>query len=339
MLRFLDSFDHLDTTTLYDKWTGFYNNPTDNGIGTATPTPRTGRGCLSSINGGIFKTIDNQQTFICGGAFWFTGLGNGGGIGYNLVNQSPQTKWVMQGDGRAQIFDVHGTAVGTSSIIVNAGNWYFIEFMATLGTAGSATLRINGQTAATCSGSFGGSNGADVINIIGGGGGNAIYVDDFYVFDTNGSFDNTFAGDCAISTITTTADTATIQWATSSGTAHWSLVNEIPPDGDTSYVQTTMTGTSSTGPSDIYNFQHIANNRIIVGVQANIIARKTDLGNRAITLLASNSSTSTAFNTSGQFLNLTYLDFLNQFSSNPLNGSAWTPADFNGISWGYQIVD
>jgi hypothetical protein len=216
--------------------------------------------------------------------------------------------------------------------------------MTTLGTNGNATLKINGQTAATLSGvNITTNTSADVINLFGLGGGSNLYIDDFYVFDTNGATNTTFAGDCRIGTLTATKDTSTIQWQTSTGTVHFDLVNEIPPDDDTSYVQSTMTGSATfsgggtAGPSDIYGFQ-LTSAAIIVGVQSNIFARKTDVANRAVSLLAANAGTSVVVNTTGQYLNLNYLDYLNQFDLNPIGSGIWTPAVLNTTSWGVEVV-
>ena len=341
-LRFLDSFDHYDTAHVLEKWTGGGGNIM--GSGTAI-VPRTGSGCLAAAGDGIYRTIDFQPTWIVGGAFWFPSLNNEGGLAILAVGATC-VSWRMEPDGLIQIIPGvgGGTTTGTSSLVIHAGGWNFIEFMTTLGTAGTAILKINGQTACTlASVNITTNTSGDVINIVGLGGGSNLYVDDFYVFDTNGATNTTFAGDCRIGTLTASADTTTIAWQTSTGTVHYSLINEIPPDDDSTYVQSTMTGSATfsgggtAGPSDIYKYQ-TTTAAVVVGVQSNIFARKTDVANRAVSLIAANAGTAVTITPTGQYLNLNYLDYLNQFDVNPIGSGSWTPSVLNTTSWGVQVV-
>lgn len=356
-LRFIDSFEVYDTPHIYEKWTSFINNSGDNVIHTASttgvPAARTGTGCMGITNGGVFKTIDNQTTWIVGGAFYWPAVSNGGGVAIVQVN-TLCVKWLMEPDGRIQVIPGvgGGTTTGTSGIVISDNSWNYVEAFFTLGTAGTAIVKINGTTAVSMLGvNLCSNTTADVVNFVGGGGGNPTFIDDVYVFDTNANFTvvagtttttytstcTTFAGDSRIGTLTASADTTTIQWATSTGTVHFSLVDEQPPDDDTSYVQTTMTGTSTTGPQDLYKFTPVSGTvGVIIGAQSNIFARKTDASNRAITLITSNSQGSSTGDQ--KYLNFSYIDYLNQFDVNPNGGGTWTPAVLNTTSWGVQVV-
>lgn len=347
-LRFMDSFEV--NTNPYTKWTGFIESVGDGVIGTGTTGgftggARTGTGFLAAANDGIFKTIDFQSTWIIGAAYWFESLENSGGI---ILRNNGQVaaEMLMGADGLWRVIPGNGggTTTGTAAMPLNAGAWYYTEWFCTLGTAGSAIVRINGQVVLNLTINLGTITTADMINVSGAAGGNAMGVDDFYVFDTNGtnSFgqittNTNFAGDIRIGTITASADTATIQWLTSTGTAHFSLINQQPPPGDGSYVQSTMTGTSTTGPTDLYKFSTIGTNSVVVAAQSNIFARKTDAASRAVVCVTSNaqgSSTGTQF-----YLNMNnYLDYLDQYDVNPNGGGTWTPQVINTTTWGVQVV-
>ena len=351
-LRFMDSFEVYGTaeTQLYEKWTGYIANIGDgyientSGIG-GSPGARTGTGYLAVANNGIFKTIDNQGTWIVGAAFNFPSFEDGGGITIRN-NGNIAIAWVQQPDGRIQVgFGAGGSGTATSAVAINVNAWNYVELYTVLGTSGTAILHINGQTAISTTGfnitSF---TSADVINVVGGGGNQEVYVDDLYVYDGSGTdsygYSSTctgFAGDVHIGTLTASADTATIQWVPSSAGAHFSLINTQPPSVDVTYVQSTMTGSTSSGPTDIYKFTSPpAAAGIILGAQSNIFARKTDVANRAVVVVTTNAQGSSTGN--DLYLNLDYIDYLNQFDVNPNSGSAWTPAAISTTSWGVQVV-
>ena len=342
--RFLDSFDNYDTTHALEKWTGIGPGASVSHV-ISTTSQRTGRACGQFTSGAdSFKTVDSLTTWIIGGAFLWTGYGGGVRIG-NADPNSPQVYWQIQNDGTIVVLNGAGGTLGTTTATasISLNNYYYIEMKATIGASGSVVIRINGQTVLNTTGrTNNGGTGTvgDCIFVLGPGGGGGVFmlVDDFYVFDTSGGHNNDFAGDSTISVIVPVSDSGTIQWATSSGTAHWSLVDEVPPDDDTTYVQSTMTGTSTTGPTDLYNFQTVASTLSIIAVQSNMFARKTDAGDRAISLVTHNSGVSTNADPTGRYLNLTYLDYLNQFDTDPVSGGTWTPAIVNATEWGVEVV-
>lgn len=347
--RFIDSFEVYDTSQIYNKWTGYIENNGDGVIlssaSGAAPGARTGTGYLQTENDGIFKTIDNQPTWYVGGAFYWSAVGNGGGVIIRNVGQIC-IQWAMQSDGRIQVLPGAGGSNGTmtSTIVINDGSWNYVELGVTLGTGGSAALKINGDTACSSSGwNITTFTSGDVINVIGGAGGQPMWTDDFYAFDGQGtdsygfaSTCTTFAGDSRIGTLTASADTPTVQWSVSAGSTHYNLVDEQPPDGDTTYVQSTMTGIS-TGPTDLYKFTQLPGTAAtIICAQSNMFARKTDAASRAIVVVTTNAQGSSTGDQ--KYLNLDYVDYLNQFDVNPNNGALWTPAAINTTSWGAQVV-
>jgi hypothetical protein len=323
------------------KWTLFPNSSGDAGIGTANA--RNGGQSLAVTRSGVSKTVDNISTWIVGGAFqWAT---YGGGVSISNVI-TIRVNWGIQGDGTIVVSGPGGSlgqTTPTNAIVLN--RYYYIEMKAVLGTSGSVEMRINGQSVLTLSGvNIGPTANADVVNISGPPGGALCYVDDFYVCDGSGSYNNTFLGDVQIGILKPRAEGNKLEWVPNATGTHWSRVNEVPtgggtgPDDDTSYVSSTMTGISTTGPSDLFIFDTVATNRLVLGVQSNIFARKDDEGNRALSVLTSNSSSNVQSDPVGRYINLTYIDYLNQFDVNPIGGGTWTPTVMNTMQWGVEVV-
>jgi hypothetical protein len=335
-LRFCDSFDHYDTAHLIGKWTLFPSSSSDATIGTTSA--RNGGQALAVTRSGVAKTVDNISTWIVGGAFNWTAYGGG----VSLINViTATTNWAIQGDGTIKVSGPGGSLGQTNPIdAISLNKYYYVEMKTVLhSSTGSVEIRINGQSKLTVSGvNTAAANNADVVNVSGPGGGVICYVDDFYVCDGSGS-NNNFLGDVQIGILKPRAEGDKLEWVPNgTGTVHFSRVNETPPDDDTSYVSSTMTGTSTTGPSDLYLFDTVSTTRLVLGVQTNIFARKDDEGNRAISVLTSNASTISQGDPTGRYVNLTYIDYLNQFDVNPIGSGTWSPTVMNTMQWGVEVV-
>lgn len=334
-LRFVDSCDHYDTAHLTSKWTFFPSNIADCVVNTSSA--RNGTGCLAITRSGISKTIDNLQSWIVGAAHMWSAYG--GGVSLTNINVGT-VAWSIQGDGTIVVSGPGGSlgqTTPTQAIALN--KYYYIEMKTLLhSSTGTVEMHINGQSVLTLtSKNTAAAANADVVTFSGPAGGVLVYVDDIYVCDTTGS-NNTFLGDVQVGVIKPNAEGDKLEWVPNgTATVHFSRVNEMPPDDDTTYVSSTMTGTSTTGPSDLYKFEAVGTGRTILGVQTNIFARKDDEGNRALSVLTSNGGSISSGDPTGRYVNLTYIDYLNQFDTNP-NGGAWTPTVINTTQWGVEVV-
>lgn len=341
-LRFCDSFDHYGQDYILSKWTSVFNFGTGGQGLILDPThQRTGPQCGGFTGNGAFKTIDNQPEWILGAAFSLSAYG--GRVQFININVL-QVEMAFQSDGTIAVFNGPngfnpGVLLGTTSpsVALVLNRYYYIEFRSKMNNGlGTAIVKINGQTVLSLSGvntSQTGVNQADVIQILGPGGSSFMYVDDLYVCDVNGGVNNDFLGDVQIGFILPASDGDLTQWTPNSGSPHFSRVNENPPDGDTSYV-----ASSTTTQEDLYHFQPVSLTRKILGLQTNIIARKDDEGNRALSVVTRSGGSDSVADTGGRYVNQTYIDYLNQFDVNPLTGLAWTPTSVNAAQWGIKLI-
>ena len=138
---------------------------------------------------------------------------------------------------------------GTDLITPNA--WNHVEMMLDFGT-NTVEVRLNGVTVAS-------SVGASLINPTSPASGEAsaaqvtlgaysnstgtnFWVDDLIAWDDQGSLNNDFIGDKKVFTDFPDADTADADWTRSTGSTNFGVIDENPPNGDTDYLTTIITG-------------------------------------------------------------------------------------------------
>jgi len=330
-LRFCDSFDHYATADVLDKWTGFGASSLDFFIDTVHP--RTGRACAGILRNGVFKTIADKATWTVGFAVQWNGFG--GGLRLVDINTT-QVSLQLQADGTFLVFGAALLGHTDPAFAVNLNRYYYLEVKATIGNSGSCEVRLNGQVLLSVSGVDTDNTGnakADVIQLIGPGGGNIMYVDDLYVNDADGGVNDTFLGDTSIGLIMPASDGDFLQWTPTPAGTHFDKVNEVPPDGDATYVSD-----ATPGDIDCYHFQTVDVTRSYKAIQTNIIARKDDSANRALSILTRIGGNNFVADPGGKFVNQTYIDYLNQFDVNPATGLAWTGADINAAQWGIKLI-
>jgi hypothetical protein len=348
-LIFADGFDHLSNAYLQSKWTSVssFGNPAQ-GLKLNNTNQRTGTQCGAFSASGAFATVKNASTWIFGAAFNWQQYG--GGVLFQNIGTT-QVQIVINNDGTLSVFNgPHGLNPGVQlgrtdpSVAISLGRYYYIEFKSMINqTTGTAVVRINGQTVLNLAGvntSPNGDNNADSFAVNGPGGGVGtifVFVDDLYVCDTSGTANIDFLGDVKIGLIMPAAAGDFTQWTPVGGGTNYLLVNEVPPDGDTTYVFAVAPAMGAF-PIDTYFFQTVDPNSVILAIQSNILARKDDVGNRALSLVTRFGGSNFVSDSSGRFVNETYIDYRNPQDVNPLTGLQWTPATINAAQFGYQLI-
>lgn len=218
----------------------------------------------------------------------------------------------------------------TTSQVVQPGTWHHFEcFFTPNGSSSSIEVRVdeitviddpsivigldNGTGATSTETSSVRATFASVLSY-------SFYVDDIYAWDTSGSYNNDFLGDKRVATLFPNGDTAEADWTPNSGATGYTQIDELSPDGDTSYV------TSSTaGDISEYDFEAMPSNAIgITGVQIYTLARKTDAGACDIRTDIVSGSYSSSGET--QTCTTAYTTKLNTFETDPNTGALWTRA-------------
>ncbi|MCK9557027.1 MAG: hypothetical protein M0R50_03170 [Candidatus Cloacimonetes bacterium] len=158
------------------------------------------------------------------------------------------------------------------------------------------------------------------------------YLDDIYICDGSGAAQNNFLGACKIVGIFPTADTATTQWTTSTGTTHYNLVNENPFDSGTTYVSA-----NTQNMMDLYTYSSSVGSGTIVGIQTTAIAALTS-GSSIILKQPIVSGGVTELGPDSTITSASYLDYHHISTTNPATNTAWTAATLAAAQIGIKVM-
>lgn len=146
--------------------------------------------------------------------------------------------------------------------------------------------------------------------------------------DTSG---DTPLGDRAVSWLPPTSDGADTDWTPLTGTDHFAMVDESPPDGDTSYnSSSTATDKDSYGMTDL-----AASVASVDAVVWKGSFEKTDAGTRAVKPLLVISSTE--YEGTAQNLGTSYQQLYQVYNTSPATSSAFTVSEVNALEAGVEL--
>lgn len=237
----MDSFDHYNDTST--KW--FIGGGAVDLTGTLS---RTGIGCmdLAGSTTGPFLLFNGISRFVSGTAFYLDNFPQptfGEIMNFiETVTNTRQVRIVCYPDCSIGVLN-ENTVLGRSApgqLVINSYN--YIEVDAIIATLGACVVRVNEQVVLNLNNvrtQFPGS--LSLVNawrLKGFGITASTRHDDVYLRDPDGeTFGQSFWGAEKTFAIVPDADAAPLNWTPSSGTDHFSLVNEIPPDNGATYVE------------------------------------------------------------------------------------------------------
>lgn len=229
-----------------------------------------------------------------------------------------------------------GTALAggtTANLGIASNTWYHIELYALINdTTGAFELRVNEVAVASGSGldtRNGGTSG--VINQIRVAASSTTHDFD----DLHSMSGQDWAGDTRCIGQLPNSDGATLQWTPSTGTTHYTLVDDATPGGDTDYVSD-----ATAGHIDTYGYPSVGvgSGATVLGVMVRLIARKDDAGTRTIDQVVRRGGTNYATGTA-KTLSTSYAAAEGIFNTDPSTGSAWASvAAVNAGEYGVKEV-
>ncbi len=342
-LRLLEGWDAFGSTTsgamiTDEKWARAGS------IGTTRVAGRNG-GVALQLSGASEAVASVQlfdpepQTIIVGFALRPIDLTSAQPIFEARINSNQRTRITLNTDGTLSVARGNDSPTATGSTVLSVNTWYYIElktFVADSGNgAGQGTyeLKIDGavEVSGTASMVSSGRNGVNLITFNSGGsfGVTAFQVDDVYVCDDQGSVNNDYLGDIRVATLFPNGDD-TQAWTTSSGSDHYSLVNENPADGDATYVET-----STTNAFDIFDYDNFADTGTIHGVQVNSIMKGTGpatVKNVVKSDVTTDDTTSPTFS----YHSASYLSYWSIHELDPNTSAPWEIADLDAAKFGVK---
>ena len=142
-----------------------------------------------------------------------------------------------------------GTLLATGTLVLRPNIWCVVQGRVLIDdVSGAVTVTINNTTVVAYSGDTKATGVAGVRSVqfraaVGTLTGfyGYTYIDDIAVNDTTGSYENTWPGLGGVYMLKPTADGATATWDTSTGTTHYTLVDDVPAN-TTDWIQARDTG-------------------------------------------------------------------------------------------------
>jgi len=150
---------------------------------------------------------------------------------------------------------------GTTQLAVTSGlglvqdQWYYFEFKFRVhDTLGTYEVRVDEVTTSLSATGQDTNNGASPVNVdyfqlVGSSAHLDNWWDDLYVLDGNGTENNDYLGDCWVETLFADGDGFSNDFSPLSGLTNYEMIDETPPDEDTSYVES-----STVGHTDLYDY-------------------------------------------------------------------------------------
>jgi hypothetical protein len=232
-------------------------------------------------------------------------------------------------EGKLRLYGNNTLLAESPAVTYRGKQWCYIEIKITFGNPGSYEVRVNTRTVMSGTGRTT-STANNYANWVGWHGPNADWIDDLYICDNTGTYNNDFLGDIKVITILPNADGSNTGWTPSTGTSHYAVVDESPANDDTDYLYT-----STAGATDTENFQDITLTGSIRGILQLACIRKDDAGARSAALICRVGTTDYEGPEVSLGTSYTYLQQIRE--SNPATGSPWTVADINAAQFGVRM--
>lgn len=257
----LDGFDHYGTgaTGRTNMLNGVYSEINVSTIRPTTDNPRTGLCsllCTSSVNSSFFRRFYPASGFRKYlGAAWALDNIPSSSVRFCFANFRDNANneilcFTLSTTGQIQIRQggATGTVVASSAAgAFLAGIYQHVECMGYVnGASGAAEARVNGVVAVSVSGinfgataiaQFAAGQTNDGVHDIG----NWV-CDDLRAGNDLGGVNDSFMGDKRVIMEAATTDGATSQWPATGAASKHAAIAEVPPDGDTSYIQGDVVG-------------------------------------------------------------------------------------------------
>jgi len=234
--------------------------------------------------------------------------------------------------------------VGTSAVATGSysqtldGSWHLLEIHIKLdNSVGVIETKLNGILVASFSGDTIPSTITTIDRMYIGDAASTydVYYDDIAINDASGSVDNSWCGDGHVIALTPSGVGNASELTPSSGSVNYLMVDEVPSDGDTTYVSGSVAETKDLynfTPTGLYSGSHVV-------LRAFVETRTRDTSGSApfATVIQSGSS---VVEETAQYTTLSYASYKGTDNYlNPATGLAWTVDELDALQAGIVIKE
>lgn len=336
MLLHMDGFDSYATADLTKKY-----NSTTGGVTINASSGRRSSGALVFGGGtGTLKKVlaSTYSTLVVGFAFSPTSFHASNNIFFHFYEGATQHIYLkIDASNKIAVYRGGGTLLGTATNALSSGTFVHLDIKVNIhDSTGSFVLKINGGTEINLSSIDTRNGGTGVIDTVYFGDpgtfAQAFTADDFSICDTSGSTNNNHLGDCRIDTIYPTSDGNYSQFTPSTGTTHYTLVDETAPN------TSDYNDGATVGDRDSYGMGNLSalTSQTIYGVQVNAAILKDDAGAKSAATFVRSSSTNGDGASVGLGTSQVYLSQI--FELDPNGSIAWTESSINAMEAGVKVT-
>lgn len=333
MLLHLDGFDHLLAADLAMKYS-VTGSPT-----ITTSGARTNR-CLTCVTNQAVTRNTTQSALIMfvGVAVKVDSLVASNDLIVILDGSTIQGFLTLNANGTLSVYRGGGTLLGTSTVALSAGTYYYIEFGYNVHSSlGAYNVLLNGVDILDAQnvntrGAAASTNYANTFRLQGVTAATNKF-DDLYVTNNVGpSPHNAYLGVGRVETLYPDGNGDQADWTSAAGgTAVFGDVSEAQCDSDTSYSYTSLAGNRQNYTADNVS----GPTQQVVGVMVTAIVAFGDAGPHSIKLSTKPSTTN--YDGEAQSITAAYLAYEQAFAINPQTGALWTPAELNAAKFGIKL--
>lgn len=349
---FMDGADHYDTAHLAAKWSSVGNLVSVSssvfrnsgksilfGSGTGSRLTRyTGQNRNFCIGFGLrMDTANGSSSVNANGNLLFSAnnsINGGANAQLGLQIQNDGLIRAVRGDlGSLNGFSSGGVVLGTATTQINTATWYYVEFKGFIDNSGSCELKINGVTQFTLTGIDTQHLAVDYFTYLTlHAASSNMYYDDIYfrVSSQTSAETGGYFGDVKIKPFYPNGDGTYSEMAPSTGSTHYTLVDEASPS-TSDYVSS-----ATAGHRDSYQFENSSETGTIKAVQHSVYAAKDDGGYRSIDMLVISGATESY--SAEKPLTVTEGYRSNFTTKNPNTSNDWSQSEFNAAQFGQRIT-
>lgn len=340
--KFLDSFDLYNTADIPQKWLG---GEASGGVwAIQNSIVRTGAQAIycNNSNGAwlVAPSFASTAEFIVGFAVNYQSSGDGMLTFFDSTTNTVALELrVNRTTAALEVYQFNGAIVATGPSLPS-NQWTAIGVDVKFSSAGAGTCKVyvNGALVLNLTGLTTGTTSIADSVILGSGYAHAstfqnivAYYDDFFIYDATGAHNNAYPGDVKILALLPNGEGRVNQWSPTGAAPNYACVNEVPPDGDTTYV-----ADSTVGHEDTYTLQALSGASAVLGVQVCAFARKDDIVSRAIDLGVGNGASESYG--SDIYLGANYSYVTQEFDQNPLTSANWATGDFTTLQAAVKVA-
>jgi hypothetical protein len=313
----------------------FFDTASDITAVTSNPSPRSGIYSYKPTNTNNYKSIPELSEIYVRYAIYAPVWGVNGNhmyIGWYATSTEYGRLRCADGTVNKMGYYIGATLKATATHGLTDAQWHWVELYIYIADSdGRVILYQDGVLEIDYTGDTKPSSASTINAFRFGYGPTGFGYDDIAANDTSGDSDNSWCGDGHIELLKPVNDSSNItpEWNPSSGSAHYAMVDEIPPDNDTTYISASVTGLKDAYRLSTFN-----------GTGKNIRAIFSE--GRAKDNSGESGGIKTGFYISGcsvlssasTVLPSNYTRIIGDCTTiNPVTGVAWTESDLNNIEF------